>query len=457
MAVATSQNVVPSKNQPQTYTYDDSPPDLNPNPQDWAWLDTEVVIDPNNPGKMIVAQKSPETGRYDKPMEFGESHSFSMVPSPSEHTEEVMFKLVSPPEASEPQSARSEPLAPNIQDVQKTPGSGTSGIAQYDFTANQSNELSFKKGDRLTSIIEVDANRFIGEDRKGRSGLFPKEGILSIEKTANKHGVVEEPLATRDSLLATSSASNSKQQSLAVQPIFQQSGLPKETLTDPAVLTAPVPFPADKSKPETAVDPGKSDSSLDPSLIRSVFVKNLPETATLTLVCSLVTGYGKIASMDLDLSNAKARVTFVNPAAARQLVTSNLDGIKFTFHGTPYIVTFSLDSASEPIGIVLQAQLDCGATRCVRAIRVNSEMDVRVITRAAEHHGGGDAEYISYEAMGKGGCVVIWRWGSIDQAVKFKKGLEMDGKFGRSTVFFSPDPCEGRTRRRGMGRIEKSE
>ena len=69
------------KYQSYSYTYDDSPPDLNPNPQDWAWLDTEVVIDPNNPSKMIVAQKSPETGRYDKPMEFGESQSFSMVPS----------------------------------------------------------------------------------------------------------------------------------------------------------------------------------------------------------------------------------------------------------------------------------------------------------------------------------------------------------------------------------------
>jgi drebrin-like protein len=49
---------------------------------------------------------------------------------------------------------------------------GETAIAEYDYEAQEENELSFPEGARITNIERVDDNWWAGE-YQGNSGLFP--------------------------------------------------------------------------------------------------------------------------------------------------------------------------------------------------------------------------------------------------------------------------------------------
>jgi drebrin-like protein len=68
-------------------------------------------------------------------------------------------------EESEPAASTTHPPAQEEQE-------GESAIAEYDYEAQEDNELSFPEGARITNIERVDESWWAGEFN-GEQGLFP--------------------------------------------------------------------------------------------------------------------------------------------------------------------------------------------------------------------------------------------------------------------------------------------
>lgn len=76
--------------------------------------------------------------------------------------------------AAEAPAAASPPVAEHTSDVA---AGGKRAKAQFDFAAENDGELTFKEGDTISNIEEVDENWLEGEVSTGVRGIFPKDYV----------------------------------------------------------------------------------------------------------------------------------------------------------------------------------------------------------------------------------------------------------------------------------------
>ncbi|KKY14955.1 putative actin binding protein [Phaeomoniella chlamydospora] len=62
---------------------------------------------------------------------------------------------------------------------------GKTAIAQYDYDADESNEISLKEGEHVTDIDMVDEDWWMGTNSQGQSGLFPSNYVELVEEDAD--------------------------------------------------------------------------------------------------------------------------------------------------------------------------------------------------------------------------------------------------------------------------------
>ena len=59
--------------------------------------------------------------------------------------------------------------------------SGKKAVVQYDYTADEDNEISLKEGETISNIEEVDTDWWMGQNEQGQTGLFPSNYVEVAE------------------------------------------------------------------------------------------------------------------------------------------------------------------------------------------------------------------------------------------------------------------------------------
>jgi hypothetical protein len=119
--------------------------------------------------------------------------------------------------------------------------------------------------------------------------------------------------------------------------------------------------------------------------IRKVILSNLPAESDLTLVQSLVYG-GAIETFNLMTGKTSAYVTFVNADACDAFYNAHPNGIVFRNPKTRrnHVVYVDKGQDVDVVSGVLQAYLDCQATRVVRATGADEDWGMRALYKLAE-------------------------------------------------------------------------
>jgi len=119
--------------------------------------------------------------------------------------------------------------------------------------------------------------------------------------------------------------------------------------------------------------------------IRSVYLRNLPANTTSYIVSTLVWG-GDIEHIEHVDGNSSAKVRFVDAKACQIYFEKTANGINYPPRaGTGKAVWVELATEVEPLsGNLLDAIERREATRCVRAIGVDTEWSIDALTRLAE-------------------------------------------------------------------------
>lgn len=83
------------------------------------------------------------------------------------------------------------------------PGSEASGkkaLVQYDYAADESNEINLQEGEYVANIEMVDADWWMGQNEKGETGLFPSNYVELVEQKGAEPSETHEPsIATEPS------------------------------------------------------------------------------------------------------------------------------------------------------------------------------------------------------------------------------------------------------------------
>ena len=116
--------------------------------------------------------------------------------------------------------------------------------------------------------------------------------------------------------------------------------------------------------------------------VRKVFLRGLPITADLTLVQSLIHG-GAIDTYALG-GNGTAAVTFTAADACDAYYAKYPNGLKFKYNGKDYVAYVDKSTDVNVISGMLQGQLACGASRCVRAVGADHDWGMRALIKLAE-------------------------------------------------------------------------
>jgi hypothetical protein len=122
------------------------------------------------------------------------------------------------------------------------------------------------------------------------------------------------------------------------------------------------------------------------SRIRKIILSNLPAGSDLTLVQSLVYG-GAVESFDfMKPSKTSAWVIFVNADACDAFFEAHPNGIVFKNPKTcrDHVVYVGKGDVVDVVSSVLQAYLDCQASRVVRATGADEEWGMRALYKVAE-------------------------------------------------------------------------
>ena len=119
--------------------------------------------------------------------------------------------------------------------------------------------------------------------------------------------------------------------------------------------------------------------------VRKIILSNLPADSDLTLVQSLVHG-GAIESFNLTPNKTSAYVIFVNPDACDAFFNRYPNGIVFKNPRTrrSHVVYVGKGQDVDVMSSVLQAYLDCQASRVVRATGADEDWGMRALYKLAE-------------------------------------------------------------------------
>lgn len=169
-------------------------------------------------------------------------------------------------------------------------------------------------------------------------------------------------------------------------------------------------------------------------------MSSLPRDATFTLVQSLVFG-GTLQEIRLSPEKTTAYVTYIDPDKCEKFYDTHPNGITFaSADGKKNFCGVDRVNTAEPTSGVIQAQVQCGATRAITAIGVEEDWQIRALRKIGEDKGGilvGLNDSIREDER----RVVTWCFTKIVDAVRFRYYLQKDDEFEVCKVEFASDPC----------------
>lgn len=149
---------------------------------------------------------------------------------------------------------------------------------------------------------------------------------------------------------------------------------------------------ADWAKPETRDRPGKFlpkslvsthyPNSCAVARVRKIILYDLPSIANATFVQSLICG-GQIDTFNIH--GKTAQVSFCDPEACENFFTTFFkpNGLLIKREGRQYLIKVGKAKEVEPVSSVLRTQLECGATRCVKAVGADEDLRIAELHRLA--------------------------------------------------------------------------
>lgn len=177
------------------------------------------------------------------------------------------------------------------------------------------------------------------------------------------------------------------------------------------------------------------------SRVRKVILTGLPASTDLTLVQSLISG-GAIDTYTLSPIGHTAYVTFASGDACDKFYEKHPNGIDFKHEGKSYTSFVDRSKDVDVISGMLQGYLDCGATRCVRAVNVDEDWGMRALHRVAEGQKKSRKVEKIIDSFRNGVRTVVFRFTSVSDAVAFRGGLLRGVDWEGVRVEFDKDPCE---------------
>jgi hypothetical protein len=197
--------------------------------------------------------------------------------------------------------------------------------------------------------------------------------------------------------------------------------------------------------------------------VRTIILRNLPADSDLTLVQSLIYG-GAIDTFHLSLSKINAYVTFVSADACDKFYNTHPNGIVFKNPKTRrnHVVYVEKGDNVDVVSSILQAYLDCQASRLVRATGADEDWGMRALYKLAESKNR-KVENIVDTYRDKVGLhrsllidlktdqgasqvrTIIFRFTNIADAVTFRHQLTRDEDWDMCNIQFMDDPTKKAT------------
>ena len=137
-----------------------------------------------------------------------------------------------------------------------------------------------------------------------------------------------------------------------------------------------------------------------------------------------------------------ATVRFVSGEACKRFYDATANGLPFKHGSSPHemIAWATLGKEVDVIGGLLAQQIAQGATRCVRAVPVNADLEAADLKQLALEKGR-QLEGLEDSITKNGSRYVVWRFCDIAHAVAFRGGVARNPDFESCNVSFSDDPC----------------
>ena len=179
--------------------------------------------------------------------------------------------------------------------------------------------------------------------------------------------------------------------------------------------------------------------------IRACHLKQLPPSSTTAFICSMVFG-GALERVKLhhdpDTAFITATVRFLSGDACKNFYDATANGLPFKFGpvSREMVAWVTLGKEVDVIGGLLAQQIEQGATRCVRAVPVDADLEAIDLKKLAVEKG---RQFEGFEdgLTQEDSRFVIWRFCDIADAVAFRGVLARKEEFESCNVSFSEDPC----------------
>ncbi|EGD88708.2 hypothetical protein H112_03629 [Trichophyton rubrum D6] len=175
---------------------------------------------------------------------------------------------------------------------------------------------------------------------------------------------------------------------------------------------------------------------------RRIILTNIPVyLRSQSRILALIHG-GKIESVSVHPASQSAEIRFYSAADCKTFYDKHPNGIDFDYNGSRGTVFVDIGKEVDIVSSRLVECLDIGATRIVRAVGAPLNVSIAQLVEMIDTRKWHLEKIIdSYEASTKIRSVVF-RFCSIDAAVRFRSCLIRMDDWDQANIQFGPDPCE---------------
>ncbi|EFE42835.1 conserved hypothetical protein [Trichophyton verrucosum HKI 0517] len=173
---------------------------------------------------------------------------------------------------------------------------------------------------------------------------------------------------------------------------------------------------------------------------RRIILTNIPVCLrSQSRILALIHG-GKIESVSVHPASQSAEVRFCSATDCKTFYDKHPNGIDFDYNGSRGTVFVDIGKEVDIISSRLVECLDIGATRIVRAVRAPLNVSIAQLVEMIDTRKWHFEKIIdSYEASTKI-RTVVFRFCSIDAAVRFRSCLIRMDDWDQANIQFGPDP-----------------
>ncbi|KAK5091023.1 hypothetical protein LTR05_001203 [Lithohypha guttulata] len=293
-----------------------------------------------------------------------------------------------------------------------------------------------RRPDSIPDLTKVDKGED-DQDAKAESGIDLAPVLTALEARTPRASEAHSAASNTDSTLTPDGeareANGADKPHTNTQHETKVVTEAEETLVNPGVTTV-----ADHVVADVPVD--ESSRTAERQGHRTVVIKNLPASCDYTFVQSLVCG-GTLDKIKLLPEQHAAEVTFAQPEECRRYFNSLQGGmIQFKHKRKQHTVYVELSERIEPAEALLQAYLDCGATRVVSAEEVDDELSMRDLNKLATGPSAVREIEMIVDSYRRGSRNVVFRFTNIRDAVAFK-ATHRGFQTWATQLSFVEDPC----------------